>query len=270
MNIATMPATDPIALRHLDDLGCFKPLPEAIARSLDERGFAVVENVLDAATVASLCERLDFLAKKEGAAEAANAPSDPEFHKERGAVRLADLCNKGEVFDQTWLHPLIVAAAYHVIGRPFKMSALSSREGKAGEGGQGLHADWGERGDPSINHVFIAVWALDAFLADNGSTRAVPGSHRWTGAKWDAEWKNVRADGSHPQQVVATCPAGSVLLMNSHTWHGGTPNPSGKRRRAMHAYWCAREHGQQLDQKEYLRKRTWDRLTPAQRWLLDV
>jgi ectoine hydroxylase-related dioxygenase (phytanoyl-CoA dioxygenase family) len=266
MTTAMLPATDPVAHRHLEDLGCLKPLPEGIARSLDERGFAVVENLLDAATVERLCERIDFLVKKEGAEHAANAPSDPEFHKEPGAIRLADLCNKGEVFDRAWQHPLLVAAAYHVMARPFKLSSLSSREGKAGEGGQGLHADWGERGDPAINHVFIAVWALDAFLPDNGSTRVVPGSHRWP----KSAWSEVQADGRHPQQVVATCPAGSVLLMNSHAWHGGTPNPSGRRRRALHAYYTAREHPQQLDQKEYLRKRTWDRLTPAARWLLDV
>jgi ectoine hydroxylase-related dioxygenase (phytanoyl-CoA dioxygenase family) len=259
-------ATDPAALQHLEQLGALAPLPAEIARDLDERGVCIVPNVLDEATLERLRMRHDELIRKEGADVATEAASDPEFHKERGAPRLADLCNKGTVFDQLWLHPLVVAAAYHVIARPFKLSALSSREARAGQGNQGLHADWGDRGDPSINHVFIAVWSVDAFMPDNGSTRVVPGSHR------QPHPSGILADVSlpHPQQLVATCPAGSVILMNSHTWHGGTTNTSGMRRRACHAYYCAREHGQQLDQREYLRKRTWDRLTPAQRWLLDV
>jgi ectoine hydroxylase-related dioxygenase (phytanoyl-CoA dioxygenase family) len=69
---------------------------------------------------------------------------------------------------------------------------------------------------------------------------------------------------------VAECPAGSVVMINAHTWHGGTTNLSGKRRRVLHAYYTAREHPQQQDQRRWLLPETVAWLSPAQRWLLDV
>ena len=61
----------------------------------------------------------------------------------------------------------------------------------------------------------------------------------------------------------------AVLAMNSHTWHGGCANQDGAPRRTIHAYFSGREHGQQLNQAEYLRVRTAERLSPAARWMLD-
>ena len=38
----------------------------------------------------------------------------------------------------------------------------------------------------------------------------------------------------------------------------------------MHGYFTAREHNQQLNQREYLRHETWKRISPAARYMLDV
>ena len=38
----------------------------------------------------------------------------------------------------------------------------------------------------------------------------------------------------------------------------------------MHCYFTAREHGQQLNQREYLRYETWKRISPGARYILDV
>ena len=112
-----------------------------------------------------------------------------------------------------------------------------------------------------------SMWLVDAFTGDNGCTRVVPGTH--SGAKTAQE---VLADpkASHPEELVLTAPAGSVVVINAHLWHGGTSNRTGARRRVVHCYFTAKEHPQQLDQAEYIRKRTWDRLTPAAREILDV
>jgi ectoine hydroxylase-related dioxygenase (phytanoyl-CoA dioxygenase family) len=74
----------------------------------------------------------------------------------------------------------------------------------------------------------------------------------------------------HPDEIIAEVPAGSVVMINAHTWHGGTTNTSGARRRVLHAYYTAREHPQQQDQRRWLTPETNAWLSPAQRWLLDV
>jgi hypothetical protein len=38
----------------------------------------------------------------------------------------------------------------------------------------------------------------------------------------------------------------------------------------MHCYYTAREHGQQLNQREYLRHETFKRISQAARYVLDV
>ena len=75
----------------------------------------------------------------------------------------------------------------------------------------------------------------------------------------------------HADEEYVVGPAGTVAVFNSHTWHGGTLNKSKDlQRRAMHGYFTAREHGQQLNQREYLRYETWKRISPAARYILNV
>jgi ectoine hydroxylase-related dioxygenase (phytanoyl-CoA dioxygenase family) len=59
-------------------------------------------------------------------------------------------------------------------------------------------------------------------------------------------------------------------VFNSHLWHGGTENRSGRPRRALHSYFTRRGNQQQLDQKKYIRPDTLAGLSPAARFILDV
>jgi len=229
-------------------------------QALDDQGFVVLPGVIDAAWLEALRTRVDAQVASEGAA------AGHEVHQEPGTIRLADLVNKDQVFDRVWSHPLLVACVRHMLGRPGKLSSLNAREARPGAGHQGLHADWGGRivGEPF--HVANSLWLLDDY-GDNGATRLVPGSHRLPGSVTDHV---ADPQAPHPDEIVLQAPAGTVVVMNAHLWHGGTINRSGARRRVVHCYWTGREHAQQLDQAAYIRLRTWRRLTPAQRWLLDV
>jgi len=40
----------------------------------------------------------------------------------------------------------------------------------------------------------------------------------------------------HPQEILLTGRAGTVVVMNAHMWHGGTANRTAAHRRAMHVY----------------------------------
>jgi len=84
--------------------------------------------------------------------------------------------------------------------------------------------------------------------------------------------RDVLADpaAAHPDEVKLTAPAGTVVVFNSHLWHGGTINRTSRPRRAVHSYFTLRGNRQQLDQQKYVRAETLARLSPAARFILDV
>jgi hypothetical protein len=230
-------------------------------RSLDERGFVLLTGVIDAGWLDRPRARYEELMKAEGQSAGA------ETHQETGARRLADLVNKGEVFDRLWAHPRVLAAAWHVIRTPFRLYSLNGRDAIPGDGLQGFHADWGPRQADEPFHILNSVWMLDDFTAENGATRILPGSHRRAGGPGDHLADPL---APHPDEVVAVAPAGSVLAFNAHCWHGGTLNRTRGTRRGLHSAYGAREYPQQLNQAEFIRVKTFNRISPAARYLLDV
>jgi ectoine hydroxylase-related dioxygenase (phytanoyl-CoA dioxygenase family) len=229
---------------------------------LEEKGYTIFYNVIDPAWLAELRAAFEAIT----AAEGENAGK--EVGQMAGVRRLADLVNKGEVFDGIYTNPQVLAAARKVIGRPFKLHSLNGHDPLPGHGQQSLHPDWGEpRGDLNVNSVMNSLWMLDDVIAENGATRIVPGSHRWPGQPKD-HLADLKA--AHPQEVYIEAPAGSVAIFNGHAWHGSTLNRSQNMRRVYHGAFIAREFPQQTDQRKFLRPETAQRLTPAARYILDV
>ena len=230
------------------------------AQRLDREGYAPLASVLDGAHLEAIRTRLAELMAAEG------DQAGIEVHQEAGTDRLADLVNKGEMFRPCFTDPRMLACMAHVLG-DFKLSSLNFRAARPGQGHQNLHGDWGGPVEPGDYQVCNSIWLLDDFTTGNGATRVVPGSHRF-----GAVPRLALADPAapRPDEVLVTGPAGTVVVFNSHLWHGGTQNRSDRPRRAMHAYFTRRGHGQQLDQKKYLRPPTLAALSPAARFILDV
>jgi ectoine hydroxylase-related dioxygenase (phytanoyl-CoA dioxygenase family) len=245
----------------LDELGARADLlNDGERRDLDEKGYVVLRDIIDPEWLARLRVRFEELCQEEG------IHAGLEVHQEEGTRRLSDLPNKGEVFDRVYTHPRVLAAIYHVIGRDFKLSSLNARDALPGQGLQNLHADWGHDYD-GRSHVCNSVWLLDDFSRENGCTRLVPGTHKGCNPG-NAEIDQM---ATHPDEEYVMAPAGTVAVFNSQTWHGGTLNSSEDLpRRAMHCYFTAREHGQQLDQAAYIRLSTWKRISRGARYILDV
>lgn len=228
---------------------------------LDELGYVIFPDILSSFQLEELRDKYEELMDTEG------MNAGKEVHQEEGTRRLADLVNKGEIFDGIYTHPKILAAIHHVLKREFKLSSLNARDAIPGAGRQALHADWGTRAEHEPFHVCNSIWLIDEFTPENGATRVVPGTHRLAGLPRDYLEDPM---APHPDEVLIVAPAGSVGVFNSHLWHGGTHNRTDRTRRALHSYYTTREHPQQLNQAQYIRKRTYDRLCQAARYLLDV
>ena len=236
-------------------------LSQAEKDRLDRDGYLPLRNILSAEQIAQINKRMDELIAIEG------EDAGKEVHQEAGATRLSDLVNKDPLFDICFTHPRVLAAISHVLGGNLKLSSLNYRAALPGYGLQALHADWGSAVADGDYYVCNSIWLLDDFTESNGATRIVPGSQRTGKVPRDMM---PNPSQPHPDEVLLTAPAGTVVIFNSHTWHGGTLNRTDKPRRAMHSYFTRRNQTQQLDQKAYIRPETYERLSPAARFILDV
>lgn len=236
---------------------------------LDEHGYVSLGRLLEEEQLKAVRTKLQELLEREGEAAGAELMDSKYIRhpKEKGADRLADLVNKDPLFDLFYTHPRVLAGVSHVVGEQLKLSSLNYRAALPGYGLQGLHADWHEPVAVGDFRVCNSIWLLDDFSAENGATRLVPGTHKGGQLPQDV-LEDPMAE--HPEQIILEAPAGTVVIFNSHTWHGGTVNRSTLPRRAVHSYFCRRDQPQQIDQKRYLLDSTRARLSPEALYVLDV
>ena len=204
--------------------------------------------------------RVEELFEAEGQAAGA------EFKQEYGARRLANLVNKGSVFQQVISDAHVLELVRHVLGGDCKLSSASARSANPHNSSpQPLHCDMGAIPDERGYWVCNSVWMLEDFTHRNGALRAVPGSHRWRQLPQD-----VLDDPSvpHRDEIVLTGKAGSVIVMNAHLWHGGLANQTAKPRTAVHAFYCRRDKPQQQYQKQLIDQETQTSLPEHLRELL--
>jgi ectoine hydroxylase-related dioxygenase (phytanoyl-CoA dioxygenase family) len=229
---------------------------------LDEQGYLPLPGILNAGDVAALARLFDQLVTDEG------DQAGLEAHQEQGADRLANLVDKDPMFDLCWNNPHQLAAISHVLDwQDFKVFSLNGRAALPGQGHQGLHVDWSAAVPPGDYQICNSIWMLDDFTEDNGATRIVPGSHRWGRLPQD-DMADPRQP--HPDEILVLGSAGTAVIFNSHLWHGGTLNRTSQPRRGLHSAYVRRDKKQQTVFRDYLHPATYERLTPAQRYLLEV
>ena len=229
-------------------------------QQLNEDGFLVLEGLIGPKLLQELRERIEHLFVEEGSS------AGSEFKQEANAQRLANLVNKGQVFEHAIETPEVLECVTHVLGPEFKLSSLNVRSADPRSNcSQPLHADSGAVADERGYWVCNSVWMLDDFTAENGAIRMVPGSHKFRQLP-----QNALADPTapHPAEVLLTGRAGTVVVMNAHMWHGATANRTAGQRRAMHAFYTRRDKPQQQYQKKLLSTELQARLTPSLRKLL--
>ena len=234
-------------------------LSPAEKQQLDENGFLLLPSILSAAEAEALRARYQELIDEEG------DEAGLEVHQEAGTERLANLVDKDPRFEICFTQPKVLAAMNHVLQGDFKLSSLNGRAALPGEGHQALHADWSEGVDPSNYQVCNSIWLLVDFTPENGATRIVPASHRSSQVPQTA-LDDPRA--KHPEEALLTGKAGTVVVFNSHLWHGGTVNRTESTRYALHSYFTRRRHKPQTNFQSLVSESTLARLSPAARFIL--
>ena len=134
-------------------------------------GYTVVEDVIDAATVAALRDDLERLER-----ELAVVPAQNIFEGTR-TVRIYNLLARGAIYQQIPVHERVLPIVEGVLDRGCLVSSLSSIAIDPGETEQPLHADDQliPLPKPHVSIICNTMWALTEFTTENGATRVVPG-----------------------------------------------------------------------------------------------
>ena len=229
-------------------------LDSASARDLHERGFVVLTGPVPGARMASLASAYDAIV--------ASASGD-DVHTGSTTTRVNDFVNRGAEFDALYVFPPLLEACCRVIGRAFKLSSMHARTLRPHSPAQELHvdvhrdsADW-----PLVGFILM----VDEFRPDNGATRFVPGTHQWSRTP---EVAMVDRRTEYDGQVLASGPAGSLLIFNGSAWHGHTANTSDGPRRSLQGAFIPRDGRAATDFSARMRSETRARLGPLARYVL--
>lgn len=142
-----------------------------------------------------------------------------------------NLHNKDLLWYKLFEHPdvlsvldLMLMEGSYNNSEPYYLNNISARCPLLGNPGQQLHLD---SRLPGINHCIVSnvLWLIDDFTPENGATRVVPGSHKFT---------SFAEDGKvYDDEILLTGKKGSAIIFNANLWHGGGPNLNGNSRWAL-------------------------------------
>ncbi|HWC36914.1 MAG TPA: phytanoyl-CoA dioxygenase family protein [Acidimicrobiales bacterium] len=189
---------------------------------LVERGYATIPDAIDGEQVARARADLEKVLT--------DTPSGRDDFEGRRTRRVYALFAKTRSLDVLALHPDVLAVLDRVLGA-YQLSAPAGISIGPGEEAQPLHSDDAiyPLPRPHDEVVVNVMWPLQDFTEENGATRIVPGSNRWT----------TERPGPDTHTITAEMPAGTALLYTGSVWHGGGPNRTERDRLGVVLHYAA-------------------------------
>jgi ectoine hydroxylase-related dioxygenase (phytanoyl-CoA dioxygenase family) len=207
-----------------------------VVDEIAERGYTILEGVLEPDLVDALVDDLDRLH-----ADLAVKPAGNGFEG-HNTLRVYNLLVHGELWQRVPVYDAVLPIVEGVLDPGCLISSLSSITILPGEAAQPIHADDQLIPIPKPHPPTVCntMWALTDFTDANGATRLVPGSHLAP--------ENPDFGGTY-DTVAAEMPKGSVLVWHGSLWHGGGANRTDERRVGIAMNYCAGYIRQQENQQ---------------------
>jgi fumagillin biosynthesis dioxygenase len=198
----------------------------ALLAQVEEEGFCVLPSVIDGAAVAAAREASVAAARQ---AAAGGYPITWEDLDPNGRnVRMPDLLAYDPVFTDLIIDERVTPYVAALLGQNWLVSNFTGNLALPGSGSMNAHCDQSTvMPEPWLEQYCLnAIWCLDDVDEENGATRYLPGSHRFT------RFSEVPSDpkvGMRPFEAKA----GSVIIMHGRMWHTSGENTSASRERCL-------------------------------------
>jgi ectoine hydroxylase-related dioxygenase (phytanoyl-CoA dioxygenase family) len=232
-----------------------RKLPVEVVERLDDDGFVVIPGPIVSGALVRLAEAYDRAVANADPADVSHGSTTTRVH---------DLVNRSAKFDPLYVYSPLLEASRHTIKRPFKLSTMIARTVRPNTSAQTLHVDFPREADswPMIGFIFM----VDDFRIDNGATRFVSGSHKWTAVPDTFKQGSANYD-SH---CAACGPAGSLIVYNGSVWHGHGPNLSDTARRSIQGAFIRRDAESGVNLPARIHPDTIARISPLAKYLLGI
>jgi len=211
------------AAEGTDNKKTTSPAIDDLLQQLNEQGFIIVENVLPKADVEEYKEEILALL----------GPTGRHGFEGFKTQRVYSLLQKTLRCNPLVEHPFILGLVDQLLQPNYLLSQVVAINIMPGQDRQLIHHDDAfylvPRPRPALS--VAAIWALDDFTEENGSTVAIPGSHKWGADRTPTKEEQDNA-------VPVLMPAGSVVFFLGTLWHGGGANTSKTSRLGLTAQYC--------------------------------
>jgi ectoine hydroxylase-related dioxygenase (phytanoyl-CoA dioxygenase family) len=231
-------------------------LSAGAAQALHDVGFVVIPGPVAVDGLAVLAEAYNAAVASADSEDAANGSSTTRVH---------DFVNRGSEFDRLYVYQPVLEACSHIIAQPFRLSAMLARTLRSHTQAQALHVDSKRNADGWTMVGFIFM--VDEFRCDNGATRFVPGSHKWSAVPSELMSDPV---ADFEGQVQACGPAGSMVIYNGSVWHGHAANLTDTPRRSIQGAYIRREAPSGFKFSARMRSDTLARVGPLAKYVLAI
>ena len=194
--------------------------------ALQENGFCILPDVLDAPALAHARESLTLAAAESRRRSMPTYISDLDPNDAN--VRVFNLLDLDPLFAKLIAHPAAIGAVRWLLEDDFIISNFTANTAKPGSGSMAVHSDlaivipepW--HAPWSVN----AIWCLDDVYADNGATLYLPGSHHF-------QRRSELPEDPKQAMVPFEAEAGSLIIMEGRLWHTSGENRTEDQDRAL-------------------------------------
>jgi ectoine hydroxylase-related dioxygenase (phytanoyl-CoA dioxygenase family) len=237
---------------------------EQSALALREQGWVTVPGVFEGA-------ELDALRVGLGVAlDSARADGQILFREgvdvNDRSVRVLHLLDQHPAFQEMADHQVVRGLVSSVLGEQYLLSSLSANISLPGSESMGIHNDL----MAVLPEPWLAPYGANLFIClddmdeENGATRYLPGSHRFT-------TNDMASDDDLSRTLPIRATAGSIVAMDGRLWHTSGANRSTDRpRRILIAFYIASFIRTQYNWGALLSEPAKSRLTPNLRGLLGL
>jgi ectoine hydroxylase-related dioxygenase (phytanoyl-CoA dioxygenase family) len=217
---------------------------DAIHAGLERDGAVIIEGLLSLDVVDRVNEEVEAAVAAADPDEALFNPIMQAFHGPF-TRQVSGVPGISRTFaTDVMCHPALLALCDRVLlpsCATYQLNIGHLLQRGPGSDEQWLHRDeavWSDVPRPHPELQLASVIAFVDFTRDNGATRVVPGSHRWSDRDL-LPAEQMAASMPSPEQIAyAEMPAGSAVVYSGGTIHAGGSNTTNVQRRGAHLSYC--------------------------------